>query len=166
MESGPGRLDALIHCAVSFDGLHPLDHINPQDWLRQVQVNLNAPWLLSVTCLPLLRSSPDASLYFLSEDLEKVKGAYWGAYGVSKNGLHVLAGQFAAELSNTNIQVLSLNPGPMKSPLRARVYHSENPLEHQDPKISAGKVLQLMERNLLPGALRGALQIPFLQYGP
>ena len=148
LERGPGRLDALIHCAVSFDGLQPLEQIQPHDWLRMMQVNLNAPWLLSTSCLPLLRQSPQASLYFISEDLTKVSAAYWGAYGVSKHGINALAGQFSSELGNTRIQVLAMNPGPMRSPLRAKAYHSENPSEFQSPAEVAKKVLRFMERDL------------------
>jgi NAD(P)-dependent dehydrogenase (short-subunit alcohol dehydrogenase family) len=148
LESKPGRLDALIHCAVSFEGLQPLEQIQPQNWLRQMQINLNAPWLLSTTCLPLLRKSRQASLYFLGEDLNKMSAAYWGAYGVSKYGVTALAEQFAAELANSNVQVLALNPGPMRSPLRAKAYHTENPGEVKAPLLAAQKILRLMERSL------------------
>jgi NAD(P)-dependent dehydrogenase (short-subunit alcohol dehydrogenase family) len=148
LETGPGRLDALIHCAASFEGLQPLEQIQPQDWLRQIQVNLNAPWLLSTSCLPLLRQSPQASLYFISEDMDRMSAAYWGAYGVSKHGINTLASQFAAELGHTNIQVLALNPGAMRSPLRAKVYHSENPGTLEMPLSVATKILGLMERRL------------------
>ena len=151
MESGPGRLDALIHCAVSFEGLQPLEHIEPQNWLYQMQVNLNAPWLLSVFCLPLLRRSREASLYFLTENLDKMSAAYWGPYGISKHGINALAAQFANELMNTDIQVLALNPGPMRSSLRAKVYHTENPGSVQIPLSAAQKILRLMQRELVAG---------------
>ncbi len=148
LEQGPNRLDALIHCATSFEGLQPLDQIQPEQWLQQMQININGPWLLTVSCLPLLRLAPQASIYFLSEDLEKLRGAYWGAYGVGKHGVHVLASQLAAELSNTSIQVLSLNPGPMRSGLRARAYHTESPNLAGDPSIVAEKILQLLSRKV------------------
>jgi NAD(P)-dependent dehydrogenase (short-subunit alcohol dehydrogenase family) len=148
LELGLQRLDGLIHCAASFEGLQPLDHIQPDHWLKQMQVNINAPWLLSVACLPLLRSSPHGSLYFVSEDLEKLRGAYWGAYGVGKHGVNALASQFAAELSNTSIQVLSLNPGPMRSELRATAYHAESPTLAGDPGVAAEKIVQLLDRKV------------------
>lgn len=148
LELGPQRLDALVHCAASFDGLQPLDQVRPDHWLNQMQVNINAPWLLSISCLPLLRSSPQASIYFISEDLEILRGAYWGAYGVAKHGVHALASQFAAELSNTSIQVLSLNPGPLRSGLRARAYHSEPPHLAGDPGVAAEKIVQLLARKV------------------
>jgi len=148
LEQGPNRLDALIHCATVFDGLRPLEQIQPDQWLSEMQVNINAPWLLSVSCLPLLRLSPRASIYFLSEELGKLQGAYWGAYGVGKHGVHALAGQLAAELSNTSIQVLSINPGPMKSRLRAKAFHAESPDVVGDPGAAAEKILQLLGRKV------------------
>jgi len=152
LERGPQRLDALIHCATSFEGLQPLDQIQPDHWLNQIQVNINAPWLLTVSCLPLLRSSPQASIYFISEDLEKLRGAYWGAYGVGKHGVHALASQFAAELNNTSIQVLSLNPGSMRSELRATAYHAEAPNLAGDPGVAAEKIVQLLGRKVATSA--------------
>lgn len=158
LESGPGQLDALIHCAASFDGLQPSDQIAPHDWLRHVQVNLNAPWLLSVSCLPLLRQSPAASLFFLVEDLRKVAGAFWGPFGICKHGIDALAAQLSAELSNTNIQVLSINPGSFRSLLRARVHHSEDPGGISDAVVPATKILHLLERASNPISFRVDLQ--------
>jgi len=127
LETEFGRLDGLIHCAARFEGLRPLDQIAPAEWLQQVQVNLNAAWLLSVSCLPLLRQPQSSFMYFLLEDMPKMKGAFWGAYGVSKHALRALVIQFAAECESTGIQVLGINPGAMATSLRAEAYHAENP---------------------------------------
>ncbi len=154
IESGPGHLDALVHCAVMFDGLRPLDHVDPQEWLRQVQVNLSAPWLLSISFLPLLRQSAQASLIFLSEDLKKVSRANWGAYGITKNAIDTMARQFSAELDNSNIQVSSFNPGPMRSALRAKAYHSEDPLDTTPAKLAANTLRQMMERKVVVDGYR------------
>ncbi|NNJ65484.1 MAG: SDR family NAD(P)-dependent oxidoreductase [Xanthomonadales bacterium] len=140
-----GGLDALVHCAARFDGLTPLEHVAPPDWLANIQVNLNAAWLLSVHCLPLLRAAPSGRLIFLLEDLDKVGGAYWGPYGVSKHALKALAGQFAAELRKSSVRVLAVNPGPMRSPLRSRAYHSEPPDAQPAPDEAARRIVDLLQ---------------------
>ena len=137
-------LYALIHCALDFDGLQPLDQIEPQHWLRSMQVNLNAPWLLSCACLPLLKQSESSRLFFLVDDPEKVTGAYWGPYGVAKVALTGLVKQFAATLSNTSVLVRGIDPGAMRTGFRAKVYHAENPLEQPEPGIAAGKIVRML----------------------
>jgi NAD(P)-dependent dehydrogenase (short-subunit alcohol dehydrogenase family) len=139
-----GGLDSLIHCAARFDGLVPLEHFAPSDWLMHIQVNLNAAWLLSTHCLALLRKSSAAHLYFLLEDLDRVEGAFWGAYGVSKHALRALVSQFSAELKSTPIQVLGINPGPMNSPLRTRAYHTEHPEAQAKPEQVAERIMELI----------------------
>lgn len=134
-------LDGLVHCAARFEGLTPLDQVPPQEWLLHMQVNLNAPWLLSSACLPLLRKSQRGRLYFILEDLERVRRAYWGPYGVAKNALAAMVDQFAAEQRSSHVEILGINPGAMRSALRSRAYHAENPLEQPDPALAAGRIM-------------------------
>jgi NAD(P)-dependent dehydrogenase (short-subunit alcohol dehydrogenase family) len=153
-----GGLDALVHCAASFRGLQPIDQIEPSDWLQLMQVNLNAAWLLSVSCGPLLRQSGSGRLYFLLDDLDRVGGAYWGAYGVSKHALKGLVSQFAAEYSTAGVQVLGIDPGSMRSRLRAEAYHAENPSAMPDPAGSAGEIIKLLAGEIEPDGVLVDLQ--------
>ncbi len=139
-----GDLHALIHCALDFEGLQPLEQIEPQRWLGSMQVNVNAPWLLSCACLPLLREAENARLFFLLDDLEMVTSAYWGAYGTGKAALAGMVRQFDEELSNTRVSVHGINPGPMRTDFRATVYHAENPQQQPQPEISAGKIADML----------------------
>lgn len=139
-----GGLFALVHCAVDFDGLQPLDQINPQDWLKSMQVNVNAPWLLSCTCMPLLKKAERGRLFFLLDDLDTVTDAYWGAYGAGKAALAGLVRQFDANLSNTEVIVRGIVPGAMRTGLRARIYHAENPMNQTDPASVAEKIVLML----------------------
>jgi NAD(P)-dependent dehydrogenase (short-subunit alcohol dehydrogenase family) len=141
-----GGLNALVHCAVSFRGLQPLDLIEPTDWLEQIQVNVNAPWLLSTQCMPVLQKAKTASLIFILDDQPESK-ALWGAYGVSKASTKAMANQFFAELQNSPIRVHAIDPGPMRSALRASVYHSEHPGDVQAPEAAAANIFRLMEHD-------------------
>ena len=145
-----GGLDAVVHCAARFDALSPLEHVPAHEWLLSLQVNLNSAWLISSLSLPMLRESGDGRLYFMLEDLAEVSGPLWGPYGVSKHALHTLVGQFAIECQSANIEVLGINPGPMRSPLRARAYLAEDPSGLRPPEQAAERILELLTGSRVP----------------
>lgn len=161
VESEFAGLDAIVHCAARFEGLAPVEHVPPQEWLMQMQVNLNAAWLLSAMAMPLLRSSPAGKLVFLLEDLDKVEGPLWGAYGVSKHALRALVNQLAEECKPGTVEVKGVNPGPMRSDIRTSVYHSENPAEMPSPELAAARIAAYLDGKEAWGEvfidLRGAL---------
>lgn len=143
-----GGLDTLIHCAVDFDSLQPLDQVQPQDWLQSMQVNVNAPWLLSCAFLPLLKKSENGRLIFLLDDLDTVTDAYWGSYGTAKAALTGMVRQFDATLNHTSISVCGIIPGPMRTSFRAKVYHAENPVEQPAPSVNARKIAALLSDDI------------------
>ncbi len=122
-----GRLDGLVHNAAVLGALMPIDHHDVEHWFRVMQVNLNAPFLLTRACLPLLREAPDASIVFTADEVGRKGRAYWGAYGVSKAGLEGLMQILADELeNNTPVRVNSLDPGPAHTRLRLQAYPAED----------------------------------------
>lgn len=163
IEAQFGGLDALVHCAARFESLTPLEHVVPEEWLLHMQVNLNAAWLLSALCLPSLRQSEAGRLYFLLEDLGKVGGPLWGPYGVSKHALHALVGQLVAECQGSGVQVLGINPGPMRSPLRSRAYLAENPAAQTDPGLAAADIVDLLSGRRQPSGVY--VDLPSLHAG-
>jgi len=140
-----GGIDAIVHCATHFTGLTPLEHFDPAEWLVHMQVNVNAAWLLSARALHHLRAAEAGKIVFLLEDLEKVGGPLWGAYGVSKHALAALVRQMAGEARSSGVEVRGVNPGPMRSALRARVYHSENPRQAREPAQAAERIMNYVE---------------------
>ncbi|MFD0739456.1 SDR family NAD(P)-dependent oxidoreductase [Lysobacter koreensis] len=126
IETELGRLDGVLHCAAEFRGLTPLLQTDPAAFARAIHVNLTAPWWLSQACLPLLAKAPDAALVFALDDPARVGQAYWGGYGVAQHGLAGLVGMLHAELANSTVRVAGLQPGPMRTPLRAQAYVDEH----------------------------------------
>jgi NAD(P)-dependent dehydrogenase (short-subunit alcohol dehydrogenase family) len=129
-----GRLDALVHAAAHFDGLRPLAQTQPIDWLKHQQVGLNAPFLLTQACMPLLREREDAAVVFVLEDPDRVSKAYWGGYGVAKAGLAALASVFHEESESGPVRVHGLLPAPMRTALRRMAYFGENTVERELPE--------------------------------
>jgi len=123
-----GRLDGLLHNAAMLGALVPIAHFESELWYKILQVNLNAPFLLTRACLGLLMQSEDASILFNSDRVGRKGKAYWGAYGISKaaveNFMQVLADEME---SNTAVRVNSIDPGPVATALRNLAYPGEDP---------------------------------------
>ena len=139
-----GRLDGVLHCAAEFRGLTPLEHTDPAAFARAVHINLTAPWWLSQACLPLLKQAQDAALVFALDDVARVGKAYWGGYGVAQHGLAALVGMLHAELANSPVRVSALQPGPMRTPLRAKAYVEDEDKLARDPSEYAGACVTLL----------------------
>ena len=139
-----GHLDGVLHCAVEFKGLTPLEHTDPAAFARVMHVNLTAPWWLSQACLPLLRQSQDAALVFALDDLERVGQPYWGAYGIAQHGLAAMVGMLHAELASSSVRVSALQPGPMRTGLRSRAYADDNDLQAREATDYADACVTLL----------------------
>ncbi|HEX7803201.1 MAG TPA: SDR family NAD(P)-dependent oxidoreductase [Pseudoxanthomonas sp.] len=139
-----GRLDGLLHCAAEFRGLTPLEHTDPANFARAIHVNLTAPWWLSQACLPLLKQAPDAALVFALDDMSRVGQAYWGGYGLAQHGLGAMVGMLHAELANSSVRVSALQPGPMRTSLRAKAYAEDEDTQARDPSDYADACVTLL----------------------
>lgn len=144
LRSELGHLDGVLHCAVEFKGLTPLEHTDPAAFARVMHVNLTAPWWLSQACLPLLRQAQDAALVFALDDLERVGQPYWGAYGIAQHGLAAMVGMLHAELTSSSVRVSALQPGPMRTGLRSRAYADDNDLQAREATDYADACVTLL----------------------
>ena len=139
-----GRLDGIVHAAVLFDGLRPIEQFKPNDWIRAQQVALNAPFLLTQACLPLLRDRAEASVVFVFDDPERIGKAYWGSYGVAKAALAAFASILHEETESGPVRVHGLLPPPMRTALRRMAYFGENTLERPLPDEAARAVAWML----------------------
>ena len=140
-----GRLDGLLHNAATLPFLSRIDDYDLQAWDQVMKVNLTAPFLLTQACLPLLRQSADASVLFTSDTVGRKSKAYWGAYAVAKFGLEGLMQTLADELEgSSHIRVNSIDPGPVRSDLRVKVYPGVDPTTWAKPEDVVNPYLYLM----------------------
>lgn len=141
---GFGRLDGLLHCAADFRGLTSLERSDPAAFARAVHVNLTARAWLTQACLPLLRKAPDSAVVFVVDDPGRVGGAYWGGYGLAQHAAAALVGMLHAELANSPVRVSGLQPGPMRTSLRAQAYVEEDDREAVEPARYADDCVTLL----------------------
>lgn len=153
-----GRLDGVLHCAADFAGLTPLENTPPEQFARQVQVNLNARWYLTQACLPLLRQADDAAVVFVLDDPARVLRAYWGAYGLTQLAGEGLVRMLHAETDITAVRVSGLRPGPMRTSLRSRAFVDEAMLRVPGPEAYAEACVMLLSPE--GAAHRGSVHAP------
>jgi NAD(P)-dependent dehydrogenase (short-subunit alcohol dehydrogenase family) len=139
-----GVLHGLLHSAVELSAFTPIALHGTKEWGHTLNVNLNAPFLLTRVLLPMLQKSDHASVVFTSDSAARHAPAYAGAYGVSKIALEGLAKILADELEAAQkIRVNVLVPGPVDSPLRKRAYPAEDKAKLPSMDSLAGAYLHL-----------------------
>lgn len=140
-----GRLDGILHNAAALGSLTPLSNYDIRQWYDILQINLNAPFLLTKALLPSLKLSSDASIIFTGDEIGQQARAYWGAYGVAKAGLLALMQTLADELEvNSNIRVNMINPGAVQTKLRRLAYPGESSENLPKPESLMEKYIYLM----------------------
>jgi NAD(P)-dependent dehydrogenase (short-subunit alcohol dehydrogenase family) len=139
-----GGLHGILHCAADFPGLQPLEVTPPEDFVRQIHVNLTAPWLLTQACLPWMKKESDSAVVFVGDDLARVNRAYWGAYGVAKAGLVGLMRMLHDETEAGTVRVSALQPGPMRSAVRNRAFVEEAATNSPPPSVYAPACVHLL----------------------
>lgn len=145
IETEFGYLDGLLHNASILGDLTLLEQYSEQTWNSVIQVNLNAPFLMTKPLLPLIKKRANASILFTSSSVGRIGRAYWGAYSVSKFGIEGLMQILSQELENTtSIRVNSINPGATRTKMRAEAYPAEDPTTLTMPEDLIPVYLYLM----------------------
>ena len=140
-----GKLDVLVANAGVLGPLSPLAHITDAAWADVMDINLNTNWRLIRTLDPLLRRSDAGRAVFVSSGAASGKNAYWGPYAVSKAGLEALVKTYALEIETTPVRVNIINPGPIRTAMRAKAFPGEDPMTLATPEEIAPLFLELAD---------------------
>jgi NAD(P)-dependent dehydrogenase (short-subunit alcohol dehydrogenase family) len=123
-----GKLDGLVHAAALLGDRTPLEQYDVPTWCRVLHVNLTAPFILTQVLLPNLRKSADASVIFVSS-------------GVARKPREMLAQELEGQ---ETLRVNSVNPGRMRTAMRAAAYPAEDPNSLPAPAAVTGLFLYLL----------------------
>ncbi len=121
-----GALHGLLHNAAIFGVTTPVQQHDIDLWYKVMQINLNAPFIMTRALLPLMRATKDAKIIFTTDDKTH---AYWGAYAVSKDAISSFMKVIGDELDTESnpVQVNAINPGPVRTQMRVRSFPGEDP---------------------------------------
>lgn len=138
------KLDILVGNAGILGPMSPLSHVKPAEWQKVMDVYINANYRLIRSVDTLLRASDAGRALFITSNITQVKRAYWGPYAVGKAGLEMLAMTYAAETAKSALKVNLLNPGKMRTAMRADAYPGEDQKPLPRPEQLAPAILKLL----------------------
>jgi NAD(P)-dependent dehydrogenase (short-subunit alcohol dehydrogenase family) len=126
LKAQAGRLDVLfINAGVG--EFRSLEEASEAHWDRIMDVNLKGAFFLAQRALPLLGQG--ASVVFTTSVVGRKGFPGAAAYSASKAGLAGLARVLAVELAPRGIRVNSLAPGPIDTPIHAKLGMTEEALD-------------------------------------
>ena len=128
-----GKLDVLVGNAAILGEMTPVSQIEPQTWNDVIATNLTANWHLIRTLEPLLLSSDSGRAIFLTSGVSGGR-AYWGGYAVTKTALEALVQTWAQEVEQTKLRINIVNPGAVRTSMRAKAYPGEDPMSLPSPQ--------------------------------
>ncbi len=146
-----GFLDALVGAAGVLGPLTPVGHLEPKGWDQIITTNLTANFRLIRAMDPLLRRADAGRAVFLTSGAARGP-AFWGAYAASKAGLEALVASYNDEMENTTVRAVCLDPGALRTRMRAQAFPGEDPQSLQPPEAVAPTILDLARPDRTPPA--------------
>lgn len=138
-----GRLDIFLANAGTLGSLSPLAHFTPKEFANVIDVNITANWRLIRSLDALLKQSDAGRAIFLSSGAARTAGAFWGPYAMSKAALEAMAKSWAAENENTPLNINIVDPGVLRTAMRARAMPGEDPKTLPHPETIAPTLVEL-----------------------
>lgn len=129
-----GALDGIVGNAGVLGSLGPIVHQEAKVWDEVMDVNVTANWRLMRAFDPLLKAAPSGRAIFVTSGVARAPHPYWNAYSISKVALERLVMLYAMESEGTSVRVNLLDPGVVRTDMRAKAFPGEDPLSVATPE--------------------------------
>ncbi len=121
-----GELHVLVNNASILGPREPISSYDPEQWRRVLEVNLTGAYLCARAAIAPLTVTR-GSMIHVSSGVGDHGRPYWGAYSASKNGLEAMSQILAGELEDVGVRSNVVDPGAMRTEMRAAAYPDEDP---------------------------------------
>ncbi len=146
------KLDVWVHCAATMgpSGLTPVSHADPREFAKVEKTNFTAVYRLIRSLEPLLRASDAGRAIHFTTSVATAPKAFWGMYAATKAGAEALVKAWADEIESTPVRVSIVDPGRMRTAMRAQAYPGEDPSVLPHPSEIGPLVVDLARPDATP----------------
>jgi NAD(P)-dependent dehydrogenase (short-subunit alcohol dehydrogenase family) len=141
-----GPIDILVNNASEL-GPTPLRLLldtECEDLERVLAVNLLGPFRLTRVIAGAMALNGRGVVVNVSSDAAVEPYPHWGAYGASKAALDHLSRIWAAELADSGVRVLAVDPGEMATRMHADAIPDADPASLTDPADAAARIVAMI----------------------
>jgi NAD(P)-dependent dehydrogenase (short-subunit alcohol dehydrogenase family) len=156
-----GRLDILVGNAAVHGAEMPLPEVSLEDWRQTFATNVDANWHLIRNFDALLKASEAGRAIFVTSRASVLKIPNVGPYCASKGALDAMVRSYAAELSGTDVRVNLIDPGPIRTRMRAEAVPGEDPSKVLAPSVVAPLFVKMAKSTYL----RNGKTVRFMEIG-
>ena len=116
-----------------------------EDLAAVLETNLVGPFRLTKILAGAMALRGDGVIVHISSDAAVEAYPRWGAYGISKAAQDQLSRVLAAELADTGVRVLAVDPGEMDTKMHADAMPEADPATLQRPADVARRIVEMIE---------------------
>ncbi len=138
-----GKLDVLLGNAGLLGDVTPVTQLKPHVFDDVFDVNVTANYRLIRSLDPLLQQSDAGRAIFMSSGAVRSERQYMAVYTASKAALEALVRTYAKEIENTNVRANLVDPGTLRTKMRARYAPGEDPNTVTPPEEIAPTLVEL-----------------------
>jgi len=136
-----------------------------EDFERTIAVNLLGPFRLAKVIVGSMVLRGAGLMIGITSDAAVEAYSGWGAYSVTKAALDHMIRIFAAELGDTGVRFLSIDPGEMDTRMHADAMPEADPSTLTKPETAAARIFEIIRNadNVMNGSRLAAFPAEVFQ---
>ncbi len=138
------RLDILVQCAGILTPRKNLWDVTPEEWRASLAVNLDGVFFCMREALRIMIPRRSGLIVNVASGVSNRAAPTWGPYAAAKWGVEGLTKLAAEEAREHGVHVVSVNPGRMRTKMRAAAYPDEDPTAVKTPEETAQYFVELV----------------------
>ena len=140
-----GKLDVLVSNAGTLGTLMPVAQMEAAEFDKIIATNLSALQYQLYAFHDLLRASDAGRLIAVSSGAALHPRSYWSPYGAAKAAMEFVLQSYVKEIKGTPIRANILDPGRIRTTMRADAYPGEDPLSLPEPDRITSSFVRLAQ---------------------